>query len=582
MGIDRHCKSGLLLLAFACACTTKLADEQGPLLPQIAKRVEGIGKRTLGLEVEIEGRNRRQTRAIALWFAEALLQSPFLDLELDRQMPARIVLRGEFPKDTAKTAVLSTSFVEEGKAPVPLAGPSSFAHKELVTALDLIAVESRLGLGEARASVQEHRKTIEAIVSPFLRVARACADARRWVKQRKFANAIGELKRALQLDPNCALAITGLAAIYMDLGKPRLALKMTERIDSLPGRMSTQTVHDAKRISLLAKSDFQGLIDLADLVILQRPRDARVRFTKALGLCMQAKYEEALPILEAIRKRLGADPGVLFCLSHALIALGRQQDVLGLMPELEKVLALPLVLRIKALALDKAGKHEELASYLQSKRQGSSFRRGMALVELLGMQAAHAIATGKDALGAKLILEQLDVLRAAPSLSAKTPSLLIDAAWVLSRLGKAKDCEVMLLSLQGKEGFAEAIALHGRVALYICRVQQGKAVTERALNTIEQRGYPGWRHRLLAQIELRKGNAQKALRHLQLSMPGQKDPAADYELAECLKALGQHAQAKQMLRPWRKLMSFPRMDKPQNHPLMRSKYAMIYRAAGKS
>ncbi|MFQ5504832.1 MAG: hypothetical protein ACE5F1_08560, partial [Planctomycetota bacterium] len=178
----------MCLLLAGCAGSAEAPTLELPVLPV---RVQAADRRPLGIVIELAKLGSRRRRAIETWFFEALDQSPFLDLELDpgeAQSPL-LVLRGEVPGSDQATGTLTTSFVENGKAPVPLAGVLLGTNTALTDAIDRLALATRLALGESRESVLAQRQAVEAIVSPSERVAAACALARLQVRRRNRMNA---------------------------------------------------------------------------------------------------------------------------------------------------------------------------------------------------------------------------------------------------------------------------------------------------------------------------------------------------------------------------------------------------------
>jgi DNA-binding winged helix-turn-helix (wHTH) protein len=104
------------------------------------------------------------------------------------------------------------------------------ARKEdLLHALSGMANEFRTLAGESLATVKEHDKPLEEATTPSLEALRAFSTALKVQAASGSASAIPFLKRAIELDPNFALAYAYLGRLYGDIGELDLSAEDTAK-----------------------------------------------------------------------------------------------------------------------------------------------------------------------------------------------------------------------------------------------------------------------------------------------------------------------------------------------------------------
>jgi serine/threonine protein kinase/tetratricopeptide (TPR) repeat protein len=179
--------------------------------------------------------------------AVQLEQSPFLDLVSDRKVNATLKLMGRPAGDrltpeiarevclrTGSQAMLTGSIAELGSqyvvglkalncntGDVLAEAQEQAAGKEAVLkALDRGAVSLRGRLGESLSSVQKYATPVEAATTPSLEALKAYSlgQKTRWAKGNTAA--LPFYKRAVELDPNFAIAYRAMAATYGNLNQP--------------------------------------------------------------------------------------------------------------------------------------------------------------------------------------------------------------------------------------------------------------------------------------------------------------------------------------------------------------------------
>ena len=561
-----------LLVLAACSAPTP-SNGGGARPPRLGAKLSSVPTETLGVVFEVQA-SERSRAAIRAWFLEAIGQSSKLDLDPDHERPARIVLRGR----SGQNLVLTTTLVRPEQAPLPLAGVRAPTGRN-PAAIDELARETRATLGESSADIQREQRPCEAIVSANERVAADCSAARRLVRRARLRDADAKLRAILSRDGACALALSMRAAVQLDLGRADRAISLASRSLELELRASHATKHRAARTLLIANgSDPKALIELGEEALRTRPRDAQARFTRALGLSLAERWDEAAPTLESLLERLPDWPGVLYCLGHARLARGQAELALELMPRVRaRVPRLPAS-RLEAWILLELGRHDQLSALLDALAREPAFRIGRGQLTLLGMRAAHALLQGKDDAAARHLLEQLDRLRSVPRLEVTEAATMLDACWVLARIGHVEAAQRALAALRG-QSFEPLVRPSGMVASAVLRLGGGQGVDEARLRHITNAGLERWRQRIEARVALGRGRPERALLLLRDATKDSEDPSILLELAEAERAAGKLDEALRIARELSDRLLRPRLLQPALHALVRPKLALVQREA---
>jgi tetratricopeptide (TPR) repeat protein len=176
-----------------------------------------------------------------------LEQSPFLDLLSERKVNETLKLMGgsagdhltpevtrEVCQRTGSKAMLTGSIASLGSqyviglkaancstGDVLAEAQQQAAGKEAVLkALDNAAESLRGQLGESLISVQKYATPVEDATTPSLEALKAYSLGRKMFFAKGNTAAIPFLKRAVELDPNFAIAYRALSAVYGNLGEP--------------------------------------------------------------------------------------------------------------------------------------------------------------------------------------------------------------------------------------------------------------------------------------------------------------------------------------------------------------------------
>jgi eukaryotic-like serine/threonine-protein kinase len=218
--------------------------------------------------------------------AVQLGQSPFLNILSDRKVNETMRLMGRAPTDRITRDVAGELCVRTGSKAIMLGSISKLggqyvvgvdavgcstgdtlakeqeeaANKEdVLKALSKAATSMRGKLGESLASIQKFDVPIEATTTS-LEALKAFSMGITTGRTKGDAAAIPFLKRALELDPNFAVAYASLGVSYGNLGQANLSAENIKKAYSMRDRVSE---HEKYRISALYYSHVTGELEQA-------------------------------------------------------------------------------------------------------------------------------------------------------------------------------------------------------------------------------------------------------------------------------------------------------------------------------
>ncbi len=201
-------------------------------------------------------------------------QSPFLSLVSDRRVNATLKLMGRAAGDqltvevarevclrTASTAMLSGSIARLGSQYVIglqvvgcntgdmlAAAQEQAANKEgVLKALDAAAISLRGKLGESLSSVEKYATPLAQATTPSLEALRAYSLAQKTRSAKGETASLPFFKRAVELDPNFAMAYRTMAVVYGNLGESARAAENARKAYPL-----RESVSERERFSIEA------------------------------------------------------------------------------------------------------------------------------------------------------------------------------------------------------------------------------------------------------------------------------------------------------------------------------------------
>ena len=215
-------------------------------------------------------------------------QSPFLNVISDRRVWATLPLMGRSP-DEPVTGEVARELCQRVGGKAMLAGSISALGNEYVIGLNaidcatgdtLVAQQARASgkgevltalngsasalrttLGESLTSVQKFATPLEEATTSSLEALKAYSIGRRTSFTKGNLAAIPYEQRAIELDPNFAIAYIGLAAVYSNLGQATQAIENATKAFALRERVSER---ERNRISASYYAFGTGELDKAN------------------------------------------------------------------------------------------------------------------------------------------------------------------------------------------------------------------------------------------------------------------------------------------------------------------------------
>jgi eukaryotic-like serine/threonine-protein kinase len=281
-----------------------------------------------------------------------LEQSPFLNILSDRKISATLKLMGR-PSAEHVTADIAKELCLRTGSKAILAGSVSSLGTQYVIGLEAVACSTgdtlakeqaespskegvlkalstaatslRARLGESLASVQKFDVPVEA-TTPSLEALKAYSMGITTGRTKGNAEAIPFMKRALELDPNFAMAYAGLAVEYGNLGQASLAADYARKAYDLRDRVSER---ERYRISALyfqnVTSEVEKTTEAYELWAKSYPRDFVPHSNLGFLYSNLGQYEKAIAETET-GLRLEPTRGGYGNLASFYIAVNRVKD----------------------------------------------------------------------------------------------------------------------------------------------------------------------------------------------------------------------------------------------------------------
>jgi eukaryotic-like serine/threonine-protein kinase len=255
-----------------------------------------------------------------------LEQSPFLNILSDRKIGATLKLMGRSPTEHVTADVAKELCLRTGSKAILAGSVSSLgtqyvvgleatacstgdtlakeqaeaASKEgVLKALGTAATSLRARLGESLASVQKFDVPVEA-TTPSLEALKAYSMGITTGRTKGNAEAIPFMKRAIELDPNFAIAYAGLAVLYGNLGQASVSADYAKKAYDLRDRVSER---ERYRISALyfqnVTSEVEYATEAYELWAKSYPRDMVPHTNLGFLYSNLGQYDKAIAETEA-------------------------------------------------------------------------------------------------------------------------------------------------------------------------------------------------------------------------------------------------------------------------------------------
>src|SRR5687767_14148172 len=286
--------------------------------------------------------------------AVQLGQSPFLNIFPEERVRETLRYMGR-PPDERVTRDLAREIAQRQGIKALLAGSISSLGRHYVIHLEAVnaatgetilreqveaesreKVLGRLGeaaarfrerLGESVGSIERFAAPIEQATTPSLEAFKAYDLGRKRQFSGQYFEAIPLYRRAVELDPNFAIAYAALGISYGTAREHHLAAQFSERAFALRDRVTErERFYISARYYMDVLGDADKAVEVQELWKQTYPRDFVPRTNLSARYSAIGQHERGL---EEAREgvRLNPDAGVAYAgVAHSSICLGRYQD----------------------------------------------------------------------------------------------------------------------------------------------------------------------------------------------------------------------------------------------------------------
>ena len=481
-------------------------------------------------------------------------QSPFLNIVSDDKVQQTLQMMGQQPtrhisSDLAREicqraggkafiagsiSALGTQYVISLRATNCATGDDlarqqaeASSKERILAALGDAASKLRSDLGESLSSVRKYDAPLAEATTSSLDALKAYSMGRIVARERGTAEAIPYNKRAIELDPNFALAYTSLATSYYNLNQIDLSIAAIKKAFELRDRV---TERERSHITTLYYDIGTGELEKATEGYKQwmqtYPRDPIVHANLSDEFMIAGKYQDAV---DTERSNVASDPSVVdyLNLSASYIAMNRFDEAQAAISEafarkLEDPVLHENIYTLAFLRGDIAAMEHEV-----SLSAGKAGWEDIILFQHSNTAAVHGRLNDAQALSRR-------AADAAQRSELKEPAAmwLADAALREAVFGNYE--QARQFANESEKLAHDSRDTHVLIALALARA--GDAARVQTIVDDLNRRFPVntviqsvWLPTIRAQLELSRGNAVKAVDLTQ--------PAATYEFGEGIGSL---------------------------------------------
>lgn len=284
----------------------------------------------------------------------SLQQSPYLAMVTDERIRAMLTSMGKAPESPltpelmkeicgrvgAKAYLTGTALKKDSHYVVELdvrecPGGSRITHvnspaapaNEVVHELGLAAAKLRASLGEPEASIKKYDMPLERATTALPAALKCYAEARRTVTEKGDLEGVPLFKKCIDLDPRFAMARSGLAVSYYNLGQMAVAAEEIRQAFEAGDR---QTIRERFNIETLyydiAQGDVEKAIESYKQYIRSYPHDSVALGNLSSEFFVIGNYEQAA---QYAKQALKLDPDSAAWYENdslAQLALGRTEE----------------------------------------------------------------------------------------------------------------------------------------------------------------------------------------------------------------------------------------------------------------
>jgi len=389
------------------------------------------------------------------------------------------------------------------------------SKEDVLKALSRASSNLRTKLGESLPSAQKFDVPVEA-TTPSLEALKNYSMGIAIGREKGDAPAIPFLKRAIELDPNFAMAYSGLAVRYSNLGQPSLALEYATKAYKLRDRVSEREKLRITAAYFGRTGEVEKAIQTYELWEANYPRDSVPHGNLGVRYGAMGQYEKALA---EFQEALGLAPDDVLSygnLGGTYLNLDRLDEAKGIFDQafarkLDGGLLRENIYYLAFLRGDAAQMEQQVA--WGGGKPGNED-------PLLSIQSDTEAYYGR-------LSKARDFSRRAVDSAVRADSKETAASWQVN--AALREAELGNTAA-GKQGVTAALALSpGRdvkIAAALALARSGDAGGAKKLADELAKNYPShtilklyWLPTINAAIELNKGNSSQALVYLEAAAP---------------------------------------------------------------
>jgi len=230
---------------------------------------------------------------------------------------------------------------------------TAVGKEQVLPALGQAAAKLRNEVGESLSSVQKFDTPLEQATTNSLEALKAYTLGRKAKREKGDAEAIPFFKRAIELDPNFALAYDGLGINYYNLNQPSLGADYLKKAFDLRDRVTErEKFHITAHYCSPATGELEKANQTSELWIQTYPRDFQAYHNLGTNYMVLGQYEKAA---SETREELRLEPNNVVSyenLGQIYLALNRFDEARTTTEEEQarKLEDIPLHLNLYALA----------------------------------------------------------------------------------------------------------------------------------------------------------------------------------------------------------------------------------------
>jgi len=240
-------------------------------------------------EQRVTGTLHRMGRA-----SNEIISEP-IAMEICLRTGSKAVLAGSIASLGSHYAIALKALNCQTEDSIGIAKAEAAGREKVLQALDSAVTSVRAKLGESRISIEKFNHALEEVTTSSLPALQAYSESIRVQQEHGDPEAIPLLKRALELDPNFALAYARVGVAYSNLGQAGLAIDNLTKAFELRQRSSER---ESFYISTQYYTFVTGQVEKANqelqLCIQEYPRDSLAHLDLGDNYALLGQYQKAV------------------------------------------------------------------------------------------------------------------------------------------------------------------------------------------------------------------------------------------------------------------------------------------------